>query len=226
LPVRRVFVTGLGMLTGVGANMQQSFQALLAGCSAVTEAPPLVTRWLPKALAACVKDPIDRRLTRAEASLDRATQLGLLAAREAISDAAFASAAEDKHRVGIYVGIGMAGAQTLDAFYTSFHERLPRCEAEGRDPTVVHPLAVPRIMANSTASLLSIENGFQGPTHTYSVACSSSAVAIGEAYRAIQSGRLDAALAVGTESLRVFRFSEDGRLPYASHGGGFAARVR
>ena len=65
----------------------------------------------------------------------------------------------------------------------------------------MHPLTVPRIMANAAAGALTMRYGLRGPSNTYSVACASSAIAIGEAYRAIRHGYLDAAVVVGTEAM-------------------------
>lgn len=118
-----------------------------------------------------------------------------------MADAGFEASDEQKDRVGIYVGIGMGGAHTIDSLYTRFFEQLQRAAVENRDPTVMHPLAVPRMMANSAAAALSIEHQLRGQAFTYSIACSSSAVAIGEACRALRHGYLDAAIVIGTEAM-------------------------
>jgi 3-oxoacyl-(acyl-carrier-protein) synthase len=199
--VRKVLIKGIGMVTPLGLNREDTFNAAIAAHSAVSLAPAPILKWLPQALAAQVPAGFEAGLSRAEAGLDRATQFSLRAALEAISDAGFAPTADQKQRVGIYVGIGMGGAHTLDSLYTKFFEQLQRAALENRDPTVIHPLAVPRMMANASAAAVSIAHQFRGPTFTYSVACSSSAVAAGEAYRAIRHGYIDSAIVIGTEAM-------------------------
>jgi 3-oxoacyl-[acyl-carrier-protein] synthase II len=99
----------------------------------------------------------------------------------------------------VFVGIGFGGAHTLDGLYQRFQNAV---NSDGkRNPAMVHPLSVPRMMANAAAAAISMHYGFKGPSNTYSVACASSAVAIGEAFRAIRDGYLDAAVVVGCEAM-------------------------
>ncbi len=189
------------MVTPLGLTRDTSFNAALAATSAIQTAPESIAKLLPQALAAQVHSDFSKTLSNSQTRLDRATQFALIAAREAIQDAKFQTTESQKNRTGVYVGIGMGGAETIDGLYTRFFEQLQRAAIEGRDPTIMHPLAVPRMMANASAAWISIENGLRGPTLTYSVACSSSAVALGEAYRAIKHGYIDTAIVVGTEAL-------------------------
>lgn len=194
-------VTGLGMISSLGLNAKDTFQSLLDGKSGIAIANPEITELVAGALAASVPTGFEALVLRAEAGLDRATKLGIAAAKEALADAKFEVSPGQNFRVGVYVGIGMGGASTLDDLYTRLFRK--KFKIDHGDPAVVHPLVVPRIMANATAGIISINNGFRGPTNTYSVACASSAVAIGEAYRAIKHGYADAVLVVGTESMLV-----------------------
>jgi 3-oxoacyl-(acyl-carrier-protein) synthase len=198
---RSVSIRGIGMVTPLGMNRTTSFESALQGKSAVSVAPASICKLLPQALAASVSADFDVGLPRAVAGLDRATQFALVAAREALADAGFEASAAQKDRIGIYVGIGMGGAHTIDSLYTRFFELLQLAQVDNRDPTVIHPLAVPRMMANSAAAALSIEHQLRGQAFTYSIACSSSAVAIGEACRALRHGYLDAAIVIGTEAM-------------------------
>lgn len=200
--MREVVVSGLGMVTPSGHSAEASFAQWQAGQCAIGPAPEAVRKWLPHALAAAVPEGWETRLDRSEQGLDRAVQLALVAATEAIDDAGLAADnALRSTRNGVYVGIGLAGAQTLESLYSTFYQRLYEPEANGhRNPTMLHPLTVPRLMANAAAAALSMKYGLQGPSHTYSVACASSAVALGEAYRAIQYGLADKMLVIGTES--------------------------
>jgi 3-oxoacyl-[acyl-carrier-protein] synthase II len=82
-------------------------------------------------------------------------------------------------------------------YFSAFHGG-----GQGRkSATVMHPLSVPRMMANASMALVAMRYGFRGMGNTYSVACASSAIATGEAYRAIRHGYLDAAVVIGTEAL-------------------------
>ncbi len=189
------------MVTPLGLTRDETFQAALAAKSAIGAAPGPIIALLPHALSANVSSAFEAKLTNAQTRLDRATQFAIVAAQEAIKDAGFKPTEAQKLRTGIYVGVGMGGAQTIDALYTRFFEQLQRAATENRDPTVMHPLAVPRMMANASAAWVSIEHGLRGPTYTYSVACSSSAVALGEAYRALRHGYIDTAIVIGTEAI-------------------------
>jgi 3-oxoacyl-(acyl-carrier-protein) synthase len=189
------------MVTPLGLNRAESFESALQAKSAISIAPELILKLLPHALAAQVDKAFERNQTRAMSGLDRATQFALAASQEAMLDAGFDAAYTQKDRIGVYVGIGMGGAQTIDSLYTRFFEQLQRAASENRDPTVMHPLAVPRMMANSAAAAISIQHQLRGQSFTYSIACASSAVAIGEAYRAIRHGYIDTAIVIGTEAM-------------------------
>jgi 3-oxoacyl-(acyl-carrier-protein) synthase len=189
------------MVTPLGMNSTDSFEAALLGKSAIGPAPDAIVKLLPNALAARVSADFDIGKTRAQAGLDRATQLSLAATEEALADAGYAANAYQRSRTGIYVGIGMGGAATIDTLYTRFFELLQLSLTEKRDPTVIHPLAIPRMMANASAAAVSITHQVRGPTFTYTIACASSSVAIGEAYRALRHGYIDTAIVIGTEAM-------------------------
>jgi 3-oxoacyl-(acyl-carrier-protein) synthase len=189
------------MVTPLGLNRVDSFEAALQGRSAISVAPPSILKLLPHALAAQVAPAFEIGQLRAIAGLDRATQFALTATQEAMVDAGFNATVVQKGRTGVYVGIGMGGAHTIDTLYTRFFEQLQRAAIENRDPTVMHPLAVPRMMANSAAAAISIQHQLRGQSFTYTIACASSAVAIGEAYRALRHGYIDNAIVIGTEAM-------------------------
>src|SRR5690606_19773289 len=164
-------------------------------------ARPDIAKWLPQGLVAQAAAEPEPLLDKKYAGIDRATQFALVAAHEAMSEANFGIRPPDSERVGVYAGIGFGGAQTVDALYQRFYTSVADAANEKRNPAVMHPLSVPRMMANAPAALISMHYGLNGPSHTYSVACASSAVAIGEAFRAIRDGYLDAAVVVGTEAM-------------------------
>jgi 3-oxoacyl-(acyl-carrier-protein) synthase len=197
--LQRVVVTGIGLLTPLGLTRQASFDRLLRAEGAVRPAAPEITHWLPNALAAEVDPSFAQPLDRNEQGLDRATQFALLASREALADARSQAWDLDPDRVGVYAGIGLGGATTGEALYKRLQESLQA----GRNPTVMHPLSVPRLMPNAASAAISMAHRLRGPTHTYSVACSSSAMALGEACRTIRHGYADAIVVVGAEAMNV-----------------------
>lgn len=125
----------------------------------------------------------------------------MVAAQRAMADACIAEHPADSPRFGTFVGIGFGGAQTLDAMFARHYAALYGGEQSRKRATVVHPLSVPRMMANAAQAAVSMRYGLRGMGNTYSVACASSAVAAGEALRAIRHVYLDAAIVIGTEAM-------------------------
>ena len=127
--------------------------------------------------------------------LDRVSQLALVAAGQAIGDARIDFTAEQRERCGVSVGSSMGGVETTDAaYYGLYSERSDR----------VQPLNILAAMTNAPAAWIGIEYGLSGPNLTYSTACSSSAVALGEAARRIQCGDVDLMVAGGAEAPLTF----------------------
>lgn len=192
----------MGAFCPLGTDAATSIGQALEGRSAIGLAPAEVCQWMPQSLAAQAPDPLPW-LDRPEQSLDRATQLALLACNEALAQAALLQepGQADRNRIGVFGGIGFGGAQTVDALYARYHQALATHAQTGRNPAVMHPLSVPRMMANAPVAAVSMKHGLRGSSYTYSVACASSAVALGEAMRAIRHGWLDAAVVFGTEAM-------------------------
>jgi len=128
-------------------------------------------------------------------ALDRVTLMALAAASQAWDDSGITLAEEEKNRAGVYLGTGMGGSRSLDELFVQLYKK-----AASR----VNPLFVPKIMSNAPASHISIRYGLSGPCLTFSTACSSSAVAIGESFRQIKAGYCDVMLAGGTECLLTY----------------------
>ena len=199
--MNRVFITGVGLICPLGNDRSSTFHAALEARSAIAPATEDIAARLPDMLVArALCDPATL-LDKQYAGLDRTTQFALVAADEAMTQAAIALPVEKPKRFGVFVGIGFAGAQTLDNMYTRYFKTLADSTQAHKNPSVMHPLSVPRMMANAAAASISMRYGLQGPSNTYSVACASSAVAIGEAFRAIRHGYLDAAIVVGAEAM-------------------------
>jgi len=196
-----VLVTGLGMLSPLGADVASSFEAAVLARSAIVRAPVSLTAGIPDLLVAPVAVEPAQRLERKLLSGDRATQMALVAAEEAMQDAGLSDGPPDGRRFGVFAGIGFGGAHTLDGLYSRYFAALHGPEAGRRGATVMHPLSVPRMMANGPMAAVSMRYGLRGMGNTYSVACASSAIAAGEALRAIEHGYLDAAIVIGTEAM-------------------------
>jgi 3-oxoacyl-[acyl-carrier-protein] synthase II len=124
-------------------------------------------------------------------TLDRVSQLALVAASQALTDAGIRLDSEDALRAGVSLGTGMGGAATTEGGYVALYQ-------ENADR--LHPYTVLMAMNNAAMSWVALEHGLKGPSLTFSTACSSSAVAIGEAARQIRAGGADLMLAGGTEA--------------------------
>jgi 3-oxoacyl-[acyl-carrier-protein] synthase II len=190
---RRVVVTGMGVMSPVGNDCDTFFDRLMAGRSGIRKLSSKFSSVLTANIGGEVDyDPVARFPKPKLALLDRFSQLALEAAAQAIKDAGAEFSDSGKDRIGVFVGTGLGGANTLEAGYEEIF-------LAGKDRVAPH--IVPRTMNNAAAGQISIEYGLRGPNLTYSTACSSSAIAIGEACRAIRHGYIDAALAGGAESL-------------------------
>jgi 3-oxoacyl-[acyl-carrier-protein] synthase II len=190
---RRVVVTGMGVMTPIGNNCDTFFDCLMAGRSGIRKLSSKFAAALTANVGGEVDyDPASRFPRPKLAFLDRFSQLALEASAQAIKDAGVEFEEHLKDRVGVFVGTGMGGATTVESGYEEIFlagkDRLP-------------PHTVPRAMNNAAAGHVSIDHGLRGPSLTYSTACSSSAIAVGEACRAIRHGYIDAAVAGGAESL-------------------------
>lgn len=191
---RRVAITGLGVISPVGNTPDIFFANLMAGRSGVRRRQRVGDyAGLDTRIAAEADFDATAHLPRQRITvLDRYAQMGLVAANAAIADAGLAEASYDKARIGVYWGSGMGGAETIAA---------STCAIYRDDAERVNPFTVIRVMSNAAGSAIALDHGLQGPCLTYSNACASSAISIGEAYRAIRHGQLDAVVAGGSEAL-------------------------
>ncbi len=191
--MRRVAITGMGIISPMGNTCEDFMANLAAGRSGIRKLSADFDARLSIRIAAKADFPAEDHFTKKTArTLDRVSQFALVAASQAWKDAGMELSEEEQRRSGVYLGTGMGGARTLEDSY----EQLFRHQAKR-----LHPLTVVMVMNNAAASCVSIEHGLKGPCLTFSTACSSSAVAIGEAFRSIKHGYADVMLAGGTESL-------------------------
>ncbi len=188
--MKRVVVTGLGVISPLGCDHDSFFSAL---CDARSGIRKLETSWPGLTYAGLVDVDLDAHFPKIKrVGLDRVAMLGLLAARQAHAGSGFEIEGAAAATTGLYWGTGMGGAATLEGAYLELLvKQAPRLK----------PSTIVAVMTNATTGQIGIDLSILGPSCTYSSACSSSAVAIGEAFRAIRYGQVSAALAGGAEAL-------------------------
>ena len=188
----RVAVTGIGLVSPLGSGAAEALANAAAGRSAIRR---LQTRWsdrLAAPLAACARFEGEAHFSAPRLRmLDRVSQLALVAARQAIGEARLDLPAADRSRVGVFIGTSMGGTLTTDEGYLSLYR-------DGSDR--MKPFTILTGMTNAPAAWIGIEHDLTGPSLTYSTACSSSAVSIGEAWLRLRRGEIDAAIAGGSEA--------------------------
>ena len=190
--MKRVAVSGIGVISPLGNDPEAFFDSLVAGRSGIGR---LAARFLER-----LNSPIGAAVAFDGAALfpapklrmlDRVSQFALAAAMQGVRDAGIDPKALDASRAGVFVGTGVGGAETTDdGYYTLYAENSDR----------VKPYSVLMAMNNAPAAWIGLEYGWTGPNLTYSTACSSSAVAIGEAARRIAQGEADVMIAGGAEA--------------------------
>lgn len=191
---RRVVITGLGIISPVGQDPEQFFSNLMAGVSGIKHLQSDFIDQLSIRIAAPVEgfNPTDHFSKMQLTGIERFSQMALVAAEQAVQDAKLVLDESEHARAGVYMGSCLGGAGTLEDGYV---------EVFKKDNPRIKPLSVLLSMNNAAASHLSIKYHLQGSNITYSTACSSSAIAIGEAYRQIKHGYADVMLAGGSEAM-------------------------
>ena len=191
---KRVVITGLGALTPLGPDTETTWQAAQAGKSGIAPLERLDFSALDVRFGGEVRgfDPaqfLDRRDAR---RTDRFVQFAIAAAEQAIRDAGLSERDYDPDRFGAICGTGIGGIETLTEQHRIFLER-------GADR--VSPFFIPMMIANMAAGQIAIRFGLRGPNMTFVTACSSSANALGDAFRAIQHDEADLMIAGGAEAV-------------------------
>lgn len=188
---RRVAVTGAGVVSPLGVTLEDFHRSLEQARSGIRRLPEEITQGSGVQVGAMVEWVAPFKDGEA-ANLDRVTQFALAAAAQALAASGINLAAENRDRIGVYWGTGFGGAQTLEASYKQVYAR-----QEWR----MRPLTVVMAMNNAGGSNVAVRHGLRGPFANFSTACSSSAMALGEAMRTIAAGRADAMIAGGAEAL-------------------------
>lgn len=189
----RVVVTGLGVVTPIGVGLPEFWSRLLAGTNGVSRLTAFDASGFPSTMAAEVRgfDPGRWIDPKSAARMDRFGQFAVAAADLAMADSGLADAAFDGERAGVIIGSGIGGSETIESGQARLAEKGPR----GLDPFFVSKLLV-----NMAAALVSIRFGLKGPLSAPSVACSTGANAIGDAFRILARGDADVMLAGGSEA--------------------------
>ena len=192
-PARRVAVTGVGAISALGHDAPQMWAALCDGRSGIARIESVDVSDLRFQNGGEVKglDPAEHFDPARMDLLDRFAQFALIAAREAVRDSGVELTPELRERTAVYTGSSLGGQTTQDAAFVELYQR-----KSGR----VHPLSIPRTMANAGASQISMEFGLTGPCCTISTACSSANHAIGQAFWMVRGGVVDLAIAGGSEA--------------------------
>jgi 3-oxoacyl-[acyl-carrier-protein] synthase II len=192
--LHRVVITGLGLVTPLGHNVADSWSAALAGTSGLGPFT-LFPRGEHVAAGVCeVKDfDADEYLGRRDARRrDRYQQLATVAANEAMAQSGLKVTDANRQNIGIILGTGVGGIQTMI--------EQDRVNVE-RGLRRLSPFAITMIMPNGAAGMLAIDYGIQGPTPTVATACAAGNDAIGHAFKAIRYGEIEAMLTGGAESI-------------------------
>ena len=188
---RRVVVTGLGATTPLGADVETTWKALLAGQSGVRLLTEDWRELLPVHFAARVATEPADQMERVEVRrLDRSEQFALIASREAWKDAGSPDDI-DKERLGVVIASGIGGVITLLDQFVNLNEK----GARG-----VSPHTVPMLMPNGPAANVGLELKAKAGVHTPVSACASGAEAIGYAYEMIKNNRADIIVTGGVEA--------------------------
>ncbi len=191
---RRVVVTGLGALTPLGLNVEESWKKLIQGESGVGTITHFDASTYPCRIAAEVKGfQVENFIPRNEArKLERFTQFSVVASEEALKDSGLNLSLEDLHRIGVIIGVGMGGIKVIEEATLTLKEKGVRRLA---------PLSIPMMIPNLAAGQVSIKFGLKGPNSCTTTACAAGAHAVGDSFLHIREGRADVMLCGGAESV-------------------------
>ena len=190
---RRVVVTGMGLLCGVGNTAPQIWEGLLAGKSGMAEITAFDLTGHSVRIAAEVKDfDVHNFVEKKEArKMGRFIHFAMAAAQEAMEHSGLQVTPEIAENVGVHIGSGIGGFDVIEREHTALMNGGPR---------KISPFFIPATIINLAAGHVSIKYGAKGPNEATATACTSSAHSIGDAFRIIQRGDADAMIAGGAEA--------------------------
>ncbi|MEO8560752.1 MAG: beta-ketoacyl-ACP synthase II [bacterium] len=190
---RRVVVTGLGAITPIGNDVATTWRAMQAGVSGATPITKFDPANFPVRFACEVKgfDPL-KSMERKEAKrADQYTQYAVAAAVEAMADAGLAKGSFDVDRTGVIVGSGIGGLKSFEEQHDVYRER---------GVSKISPFFIPMFIADIASGVVSMHFNARGPNYATVSACSTSAHAVGDAFRIIQYGDADIMICGGAEA--------------------------
>ena len=190
---RRVVITGLGALTPIGNNTEEFWNGIKEGKCGIDEIKSFDISNFKVKLAAELKgyNPEDYFDKREAKRLDKFSQYAMIVAREAWKDSGLDKETENMERVGIIIGSGIGGIQTIE----TEHEK---CMTKG--PDRVSPMYIPMGISNMATGNVAIDIGAKGESMAMVTACASGTHCIGESFRMVKHGYQDVVLAGGTEA--------------------------
>ena len=191
---RRVAVTGLGIISPLGLNIEENWNNLSEGRPGIREIEGVDFSIVKIRNGAQVRgyDPLQHFQGGKDAQIDRFAQFSVVAARQALRDSGLQLTPELREQGAIVCGSAVGGQSAIEAGFDDLWRY-----ARGR----VHPLTIPKTMANAGASHISMDLGLSGPTYTISTACSSANHAIGQAFRMVRDGEAEVAVTGGSEAI-------------------------
>ncbi|UCH20506.1 MAG: beta-ketoacyl-ACP synthase II [Deltaproteobacteria bacterium] len=191
---RRVVITGVGLVTPLGIGVDQTWKALCAGKSGIGEITRFDATKYDTKIAGEVKDFHKEDFLPAKEA--RRTEpfiaYAIAATRMAIEDSGLAINGSNGDRVGVITGCGLGGLEIMERTIIQVNQRGPKR---------VTPFFIPYMIGNMAAGMISIHFGAKGPNSSIATACAAGAHAVGDAYRAIQTGAADAMITGGVESV-------------------------
>ena len=195
MELKRVVVTGLGAVTPLGNNAEDTWNNLVAGVSGAApitlfDASQFKTQFACEVKGFNATDYIDRKEAR---KMDRYAQLALAAAVQAVDDSKMDVEGVDKNRIGVVFGVGIGGIKTFEdevGYYAQHKENGPK----------FNPFFIPKMISDIAAGQISIRFGFHGPNYATTSACASSTNALADAFNLIRLGKADAIVAGGAEA--------------------------
>lgn len=196
---RRVVITGLGTVNPLGNNVKDFWGNLKANKLGISKVEHFDTEDIGVTVAGMVKnfEPTDFIEKKEARKMERFTQFAVVSAWEALSDSGYDIKENDPFRAGVIIGCGIGGiGLTLEEYEKFLNKGSNR----------ISPFYVPMMIGNMAAGQVSMKTGFKGDNFSTTTACASGTHAIGEAFRKIKDGYLDAALCGGTEAA-VLKFT-------------------
>jgi 3-oxoacyl-[acyl-carrier-protein] synthase II len=190
---RRVVITGLGLICGVGNTSQEVWSNLVAGKSGVAQITSFDTTGFACTIAAEVKnfDPLNFIEKKEVKKMGRFIHLALAAAEEAVQMSGLKITPENATRVGVHIGSGIGGFDVIEREHTNLMNGGPR---------KISPFFIPAAIINLAAGHVSMRYGAKGPNEATATACTTSAHSVGDAYKIIQRKAADVMIAGGTEA--------------------------